>query len=94
MGTVPTHRGDGHPGYGGGYQMSLTSGNRVFQKSKSGLSGVAIAGIIIACLVFVAIIITVIELAKNGTSSGAKVTIDDNSSSNKISVDVNNSNLV
>jgi len=40
---------------------------------------------------FVAIIIIVIELAKKGTSSGAKVANDDNSSAVKISVDVNNS---
>jgi len=68
-----------------------SSSNRVVQKSKSGLSGGAIAGIVIACVAFVAIIIIVIELAKKGTSSGAKVANDDNSSAVKISVDVNNS---
>ena len=52
------------------------------------LSRGAIAGIVIGCVAFDTIIITVIGLAKKSTSSGAKVANDDNSSANKISVDV------
>ena len=52
------------------------------------LSRGAIAGIVIGCVAFDTIIITVIGLAKKNTSLGAKVANDDNSSANKISVDV------
>ena len=67
-----------------------------YSKKSSGLSGGAIAGIIISCIVVIAAVIALIALGKSGAakSSEAAASIDNTSSINRFNLDNKNPNLV
>ena len=67
-----------------------------YSKKSSGLSGGAIAGIIISCIVVIAAVIALIALGKSGAakSSEAAASIDNTSSINRFNLDNKNPNIV
>ena len=69
-----------------------------YRKSSDGLSGGAIAGIVIACVVVVGIVAALIILTKNGTfaskSAVTATSIDNNSTVNGFKMDEQNPNMV
>ena len=71
-------------------------GRTNYSKKSSGLSGGAIAGIIISCIVVIAAVIALIALGKSGAakSSEAAASIDNTSSINRFNLDNKNPNMV
>ena len=67
-----------------------SSGSRLtYNKSSSGLSGGAIAGIVIACVVVLATVAIIAVLAKKGVFSGSKA-ISTNSNNNSTIINFRN----
>ena len=74
----------------------INVGRTNYSKKSSGLSGGAIAGIIISCIVVIAAVIALIALGKSGAakSSEAAASIDNTSSINRFNLDNKNPNMV
>ena len=74
----------------------INVGRTNYSKKSSGLSGGAIAGIIISCIVVIAAVIALIALGKSGAakSSEAAASIDNTSSINRFNLDNKNPNIV
>ena len=77
---------------------SSSSGSRLFSGKSKGLSGGAIAGIVIACIAAVAIVGTIIALSYKGVFSkgvdATQASIDNNSTVNKLNMNNQNANIV
>ena len=95
---TPSNPDTSSPSYAPGSDPKDATKTRTnYSKKSSGLSGGAIAGIIISCVVVIAAVISLVALGKSGAfakSSEAAASIDNTSSINRFNLENKNPNMI